>query len=102
MAGARREGVAPAVGLEPTTKRLTAARSTTELRRSEGPIRPRGPTVAGRPGPRRAPDSVAGSHELTRDLVSVEGLAANLHDPRLRIVDVRWYLNKPGEGRRAY
>src|SRR4051812_29971827 len=29
--------VAPAVGLEPTTKRLTAARSTTELRRSEGP-----------------------------------------------------------------
>ena len=28
--------VAPAVGLEPTTKRLTAARSTTELRRSEG------------------------------------------------------------------
>src|SRR4029079_19079065 len=26
--------MAPAVGLEPTTKRLTAARSTTELRRS--------------------------------------------------------------------
>src|SRR5262245_12784366 len=31
-----REGMAPAVGFEPTTKRLTAARSTTELRRSEG------------------------------------------------------------------
>ena len=29
------DGLAPAVGLEPTTKRLTAARSTTELRRSE-------------------------------------------------------------------
>ena len=29
--------MAPAVGFEPTTKRLTAARSTTELRRSEGP-----------------------------------------------------------------
>jgi hypothetical protein len=28
--------MAPAVGLEPTTKRLTAARSTTELRRSDG------------------------------------------------------------------
>ena len=28
--------LAPAVGFEPTTKRLTAARSTTELRRSEG------------------------------------------------------------------
>lgn len=27
--------MAPAVGFEPTTKRLTAARSTTELRRSE-------------------------------------------------------------------
>jgi hypothetical protein len=27
--------LAPAVGFEPTTKRLTAARSTTELRRSE-------------------------------------------------------------------
>ena len=33
--------MAPAVGLEPTTKRLTAARSTTELRRSEGPRLPR-------------------------------------------------------------
>src|SRR3990170_6708115 len=29
------KGLAPAVGLEPTTKRLTAARSTTELRRNE-------------------------------------------------------------------
>ena len=29
--------LAPAVGLEPTTKRLTAARSTTELRRNDGP-----------------------------------------------------------------
>src|SRR5689334_1067039 len=28
--------LAPAVGFEPTTKRLTAARSTTELRRSGG------------------------------------------------------------------
>src|SRR5437868_11458035 len=45
------------------------------------------------------PDSPA---RLTRDLVSVEGAAAHLTDPRLRIVDVRWYLNKPGEGRRAY
>src|SRR5690242_12613522 len=33
---AERFRVAPAVGFEPTTKRLTAARSTTELRRSEG------------------------------------------------------------------
>ena len=30
--------LAPAVGFEPTTKRLTAARSTTELRRSEGTV----------------------------------------------------------------
>src|SRR5437762_10968678 len=39
--------MAPAVGLEPTTKRLTAARSTTELRRSEGRrARERPPTRA--------------------------------------------------------
>src|SRR4051812_16712077 len=34
--------LAPAVGFEPTTWRLTAARSTTELRRSEGPPSPLG------------------------------------------------------------
>ena len=33
---ARSNQVAPAVGFEPTTKRLTAARSTTELRRNAG------------------------------------------------------------------
>ena len=38
--------LAPAVGFEPTTKRLTAARSTTELRRSEG--------IAGRRSRRRS------------------------------------------------
>ena len=45
--------LAPAVGLEPTTKRLTAARSTTELRRSEDrrgaiarPSRPRTGRIA--------------------------------------------------------
>ena len=36
-------GVAPAVGLEPTTKRLTAARSTTELRRNGWRASARGP-----------------------------------------------------------
>ena len=37
-----------------------------------------------------------------RDLVTTEWLARHLGDPALRIVDVRWYLGKPGEGRRAY
>ncbi len=37
-----------------------------------------------------------------RPLISAEELAARLDDPRLRIVDARWYLGKPGEGRRAY
>ena len=42
-------GVAPAVGLEPTTKRLTAARSTTELRRNVSRAsRPRGRVARGR------------------------------------------------------
>ena len=35
-------------------------------------------------------------------LVSVEELAAARTDPSLRIVDVRWYLGRPGDGRQAY
>jgi thiosulfate/3-mercaptopyruvate sulfurtransferase len=35
-------------------------------------------------------------------LISVDNVAARLDDPRLRLADVRWYLNKPGAGRAAY
>jgi len=35
-------------------------------------------------------------------LISVGALATRSHDPRLRIVDVRWYLGEPGRGRAAY
>ena len=35
-------------------------------------------------------------------LISVDQLAARIHDPALRIVDVRWYLGRTGEGRVAY
>jgi thiosulfate/3-mercaptopyruvate sulfurtransferase len=35
-------------------------------------------------------------------LVSPETLATRLDDPHLRIVDSRWYLGRPGDGRRAY
>jgi thiosulfate/3-mercaptopyruvate sulfurtransferase len=35
-------------------------------------------------------------------LISVEELARRLSDPGLRIADVRWYLNRPGQGRQAY
>jgi thiosulfate/3-mercaptopyruvate sulfurtransferase len=35
-------------------------------------------------------------------LISPERLAAHLDDPRLRVVDVRWYLDRPADGRRAY
>ncbi|MGH2513910.1 MAG: sulfurtransferase [Candidatus Limnocylindrales bacterium] len=35
-------------------------------------------------------------------LISPEDLARRLDDPDLRIVDVRWYLGKPGAGRLAY
>ncbi|MGI8929017.1 MAG: sulfurtransferase [Candidatus Limnocylindrales bacterium] len=35
-------------------------------------------------------------------LMSVEELAHRLPDPRLRIVDTRWYLQRPGDGRAAY
>jgi thiosulfate/3-mercaptopyruvate sulfurtransferase len=40
--------------------------------------------------------------ELPGPLVSVSALAAALDDPALRIVDCRWYLGRPGDGRRAY
>jgi thiosulfate/3-mercaptopyruvate sulfurtransferase len=35
-------------------------------------------------------------------LISVDDLARRLGDPALRIVDVRWYLGRPGDGRVAY
>jgi thiosulfate/3-mercaptopyruvate sulfurtransferase len=35
-------------------------------------------------------------------LISVDDLAARLGDPTLRIVDCRWYLGRPGDGRVAY
>jgi len=35
-------------------------------------------------------------------LISVDELAARIGDPDLRVADVRWYLNQPGAGRRAY
>ena len=41
--------MAPAVGFEPTTKRLTAARSTTELRRSGSAGRSRSKRAASPP-----------------------------------------------------
>lgn len=38
----------------------------------------------------------------THPLTSVEQLAGRLDDPRLRIVDCRWYLGRPGAGLEAY
>lgn len=35
-------------------------------------------------------------------LISADQLAARAGDPGLRVVDVRWYLGRPGEGRVAY
>lgn len=35
-------------------------------------------------------------------LIAVDALRARLADPDLRLVDVRWYLGRPGDGRRAY
>jgi thiosulfate/3-mercaptopyruvate sulfurtransferase len=37
-----------------------------------------------------------------RPLISVDELSGLLDDPRLRVVDVRWYLGQPGKGRAAY
>lgn len=35
-------------------------------------------------------------------LISPEVLATRLSDPGVRVVDVRWYLGRPGDGQRAY
>jgi thiosulfate/3-mercaptopyruvate sulfurtransferase len=35
-------------------------------------------------------------------LITVAALAERLDDPAARIVDCRWYLGRPGEGRKAY
>ncbi len=39
---------------------------------------------------------------LVGPIVSVAALAAALGDPGLRVVDCRWYLGRPGDGRLAY
>ena len=39
---------------------------------------------------------------LDGPLVAVDAIAAALDDPALRLVDCRWYLARPGEGRLAY
>ena len=38
----------------------------------------------------------------TEPLTTVESLAKRLDDPRLRIADVRWYLNEAGRGREEF
>ena len=38
----------------------------------------------------------------TSPLISPEALAERLDDPRLRLLDVRWWLTEPGRGRRDY
>jgi thiosulfate/3-mercaptopyruvate sulfurtransferase len=35
-------------------------------------------------------------------LISVGELASRLDSPDVRVMDVRWYLNRPGQGRQAY
>lgn len=35
-------------------------------------------------------------------LLSARDLATRLHEPNLRVVDTRWYLLRPGDGRAAY
>ena len=41
-------------------------------------------------------------HTLAMPLITPEELATRIDEPDLRIVDVRWYLGKPGAGRVAY
>ena len=43
-----------------------------------------------------------GRRDATSPLISVEALAPRIGDPDLVLVDVRWYLGRPGDGRAAY
>ena len=57
----------------------------------------RAPGRAGWPEPRHTPRVTA-----TEPLISATDLASRLDDPLLRIIDCRWYLGRPGDGRAAY
>ena len=39
---------------------------------------------------------------LDGPLVDVRALSSAVDDPLVRVVDCRWYLGRPGDGRRAY
>ena len=39
---------------------------------------------------------------LVSPLISVDDLAARPDDPSIRIVDCRWYLGRPGDGRTGF
>src|SRR4030095_12406503 len=39
---------------------------------------------------------------MVSDLITTDWLNAHLADPKIRVVDCRWVLGKPGEGRRQY
>jgi thiosulfate/3-mercaptopyruvate sulfurtransferase len=39
---------------------------------------------------------------MSSNLVTTEWLSSHLQDPKIRTVDCRWVLGKPGEGRRQY
>ena len=59
--------------------------------------------ASAKPLPCGTDDTPAGrGHTRLVALVSAADLAAPLENPDLRIVDVRWYLNRPGQGRQAY
>jgi thiosulfate/3-mercaptopyruvate sulfurtransferase len=48
------------------------------------------------------PEAKPVARPITSPLVSAEVLAEQLDDATLRVVDVRWYLGRPGDGRHAY
>lgn len=39
---------------------------------------------------------------MNKPLISAQELARRIHEPDVRVVDVRWVLGQPGAGRRAY
>ncbi len=66
----------------------------------ERPEAARRQDTRGPPGDSRRPHGIATLRYVT--LIAVDALADAIGDPLLRVVDCRWYLGRPGDGRRAY
>ena len=70
--------------------------------RGSARVRPGGESPAGGPRPWAARGTRPGLDSLSMSIIAPETLLARLDDPRLRLLDVRWWLTDLPRGRRDY